>query len=386
VLLAETHAQPSARRGLLFTNPIRLIVTHEARDVVPCLEELDRELSCGRHVAGFLAYEAACGLHPKLDRAAASGGAPLVWFGVFGAPRELDSPQLDAELKSRAGSDAPRVTRVRFDTTPRAYAQSFEQIQYHLTAGDSYQVCHSIRCHFELEQGSPAALFELLSRRQRTAYSALIETGERAILSLSPELFFKRRGDRIELKPMKGTAPRGRSESEDEALALELASSPKTRAENVMIVDLLRNDIGRVARIGSVCVPALFAVERYETLLQMTSTITATLLADIGLRELLQALFPCGSIVGAPKLRTMQIIADLEPAPRDVFCGSIGYATPAGDACFNVAIRTASIDRAGAGTLGVGGGVVVDSSCESEYAECLLKAEFLLAAARSSSG
>jgi para-aminobenzoate synthetase/4-amino-4-deoxychorismate lyase len=331
----------------------------------------------GHHVAGFLAYEAGYALHPKL--AALSYRAPgehLVWFGVFDAPRELHGAEVEAWLSARASGRAASVSPLAFDRGLADHARDFSVIQQHLRAGDSYQVCQSLRARFEL-RGSPAALFQRLRRAQPTAYSAWIDSGEYDLLSVSPELFFRKTGERVELKPMKGTAEPGRDAAEDHEIAARMRQDPKTRAENVMIVDLLRNDIGRLARAGSVRVPELFAVERFASVLQMTSTITAELEPEIGIEGLLGALFPSGSVTGAPKLRTMEIIHALEPSPRGIFCGSIGYVTPQNDACFNVAIRSAFIDDDGQGVLGVGSGVVVDSNAAAEHAECLLKARFL---------
>jgi para-aminobenzoate synthetase/4-amino-4-deoxychorismate lyase len=196
-------------------------------------------------------------------------------------------------------------------------------------------------------------------------------------VSVSPELFFRKTAGTVQLQPMKGTAAPGKDAAEDAQLAQRMRTDPKTIAENVMIVDLLRSDIGRLAKPGSVRVPELFAVQRFAHVLQMTSSITAEVEPSLGLGQLLESLFPCGSVTGAPKLRTMQIIHELEPSARGIFCGSIGYVTPRNDACFNVAIRSACVDGAGEGVLGVGSGIVVDSVAEAELAECRLKARFL---------
>lgn len=342
------------------------------------LEQAERAIAEGHYVAGFLAYEAGYGLHPKL----APLGVPeprehLVWLGVFDEPRELRGSAV-SERSSRGA--VASVSDLRFDTGAAEHALDFERIQAHLRAGDSYQVCQSLRARFRVH-GSAPSLFEKLRRVQPTAYSALVDTGDYSLVSLSPELFFQKSGSRVELKPMKGTAAPGASASEDRTIAERMRQDEKTRAENVMIVDLLRNDIGRLARPGTVQVPELFAVERFGSVLQMTSTITAEVAPSLGLSELLTALFPSGSVTGAPKLRTMQIIHELEASPRGIFCGSIGYATPNNDACFNVAIRTLCVDSDGTGVLGVGSGVVVDSQADAEFQECLLKARFLANAA-----
>jgi para-aminobenzoate synthetase/4-amino-4-deoxychorismate lyase len=377
VLLVESHADPARERALLFERPQRLLTCREPSEVAACLREADAALRSGAYVAGFLAYEAGYGLHPKL--AGLSRAAPtehLVWLGVFSDLLELRGNSVGALLAATARGDRAVVSELRFDRDRAAHRRDFERIQSHLVAGDSYQVCQSLRGRARVE-GDHALLFERLRARQRTRYSALIETAEYSILSLSPELFFRKRGEHVWLEPMKGTAPATDDPAENAARVRALREDPKTRAENVMIVDLLRNDIGRLARPGRVTVPELFAIERFDEVLQMTSTIAAEIDPALGLYDLMRALFPSGSITGAPKLRTMEIIAELEQAPRGIFCGSIGYAAPNGDACFNVAIRSLCVARDGEAVLGVGSGVVVDSTSDAEYEECMLKARFL---------
>jgi para-aminobenzoate synthetase/4-amino-4-deoxychorismate lyase len=328
-----------------------------------------------------MAYEAGYGLLPKLAELPVPPSIEhALWFGVFERCQELRGREVDTWLRARRGGSVSRVTDLKLDRSRGEYRSDFERIQAYLHAGDSYQVCQSLRARFRVE-GSPAALFERLRAVQRTPYSALLETGDYSVLSLSPELFFRKRGAQVELKPMKGTAASGANPSEDAAIAERMRADPKTRAENVMIVDLLRNDIGRLANPGSVRVPQLFEVERFDQVLQMTSTITAEVDPPLGLSALMHSLFPSGSVTGAPKLRTLQIIHELESSARGIFCGSIGYVTPSGDACFNVAIRSLSVARDGAGVLGIGSGVVVDSQSDAELDECLLKARFLTDAA-----
>lgn len=377
VLLVESHRDPDQERALLFSSPERLISCRQPSDVRGCLDLLEGAVSQGRFVAGFLAYEAGYGLQPKLARLAPrTSGEHALWFGVFESQRELRGPEVAAWLAERAGREPASVSALRFDRDRAQYGSDFSRIQQHLRAGDSYQVCQSLRAHFDV-RGSAAALFARLRAAQLTQYSALIDTGEYSIVSLSPELFFRKRQGQVELKPMKGTSASGKDAAEDAAIADAMRSDPKTRAENVMIVDLLRNDVGRLAKPGSVRVPELFAVERFDSVLQMTSTITAEVEPSLGIAALMQALFPSGSVTGAPKVRTMQIIHELEPSARGIFCGSIGYATPENDACFNVAIRSLFVDRQGHGVLGVGSGIVVDSQSDAELDECLLKARFV---------
>lgn len=375
----ESHAEPSRERALLFTSPRRVIACRAPGEVPGALLLAERAVAEGRYVAGFLAYEAGYGLHPKLALLTPPPTREhALWLGVFDGVQELRGAAVAQFLD---GQGRASVSALRFDKADAEYAADFRRIQAYLHAGDSYQVCQSVRASFEV-RGSAAALFERLRRAQPTAYSALVDTGEYSLVSLSPELFFRKSGGDVELKPMKGTAAPGQDAAEDAAIAERLRADEKTRAENVMIVDLLRNDIGRLAVPGSVRVPELFAVERFASVLQMTSTITAQVEPSLGIGRLLSALFPSGSVTGAPKLAAMRIIHELEPSARGIFCGSIGYVTPQNDACFNVAIRSAYVDRAGQGVLGVGSGVVVDSRAEAELEECRLKARFLSDAAR----
>ncbi len=377
VLLVESHKDPDQERALLFQAPQRLICCRQPSDVLDALQLAESAVKNGSYVAGFMAYEAGYGLQPKLLGLIPHGfDEHALWFGVFDSQRELRGGEVGAWLAARSGNEPASVSTPSFDRHREQYRSDFEQIQAHLRAGDSYQVCQSLRAHFDVH-GSAVALFQRLRAAQVTPYSALIDTGEYSLVSLSPELFFRKTGGKVELKPMKGTARPGKDATEDARLAERMREDPKTRAENVMIVDMLRNDIGRIAKPGSVRVPELFAVERFDSVLQMTSTIVAQVEPALGLTSLMQSLFPSGSVTGAPKLRTMQLIHELEPTARGIFCGSIGYVTPTNDACFNVAIRSLFVDQQGRGRLGVGSGIVVDSDSDAELDECLLKARFV---------
>jgi para-aminobenzoate synthetase/4-amino-4-deoxychorismate lyase len=367
-------------RGLLFARPAEVLAAHTAAEVPALLDALDRVTEEGRYAAGFLACEAGYALEPSVFTPPDPG--LLGWFGVYAAPERVTEADAGALL---AGAGAFRRGPPRFALERTAYEARVAAIRALIREGDVYQVNLTAPFRFAFE-GDPAGLYRAVRRRQRVPYGALLDTGERHVLSFSPELFFrlepapaKAGGRRITARPMKGTAPRGATPAEDDALAAALAADEKNRAENLMIVDLLRNDLARVSEPGSVRVPRLFETERYETVTQMTSTVTATLRAEAGLADVLRALFPCGSVTGAPKLRAMQRIRELEPGPRGVYCGAVGYAGPGG-AVFNVPIRTVEL-RGGEGRLGVGSGIVWDSTPEAEYAECLLKARFLLEAA-----
>ncbi|MDQ3606465.1 MAG: aminodeoxychorismate synthase component I, partial [Gemmatimonadota bacterium] len=256
------------------------------------------------------------------------------------------------------------------------YRASIERIREWIAAGDSYQVNYTLRLRAPF-RGDDLALYSRLCRAAGAAYCAYLRIPAFSILSASPELFFRWAAGELELRPMKGTRPRGRWPAEDHALAAELLASAKERAENLMIVDLLRNDAGRISRFGSVEVPRLFEVERYPTVHQLTSTVRSRTQPGATLTEVLRALFPSGSITGAPKVRTMQIIRTLEETPRGVYTGAIGFVSP-GEAVFNVAIRTLVFDHASAEVeLGVGGGITYDSEAEAEYRECFAKAAFV---------
>ena len=373
----------SGRRGArVFRDPVRQIVARAHAEVPAALDALDAALADGLHVAGMVSYEAGEALAPVVFDARPSP-VPLVWFGAYRGTTEVDALEVGAGLPASA---AP-VEGPAFALSRDAYRDAVAAVKRHIRAGDVYQVNLTAPIRFGYH-GDPLALYAALRRRQSVAYGAYLRCPGAAVASVSPELFF--RIDReatneiggagartITARPMKGTAPRAASTRADDALARALRESPKDRAENLMIVDLLRNDLARVSETGSVRVPALFEAERYETVTQMTSTVAATLRPDAGLADVLRALFPCGSVTGAPKLRAMQLIRELEGGPRGVYCGAIGHAAPDGTAAFNVAIRTAVVGDDGGGRYDVGSGIVWDSDADAEYAECQLKAQVL---------
>jgi para-aminobenzoate synthetase/4-amino-4-deoxychorismate lyase len=315
----------------------------------------------------MLSYEAAPAFDPVMKTRETSE-LPLAWAVVFATPFEdLDSVE---DQGYEVGAWKPLVSRADF-------SESISRIREFIAAGDTYQVNYTFPLVASFK-GDAHSWFRDLCRAQGAEYCAYFDLGRFRILSVSPELFFEQEGRTVRTRPMKGTIRRGRWAEEDLLMANQLAASAKDRAENVMIVDLLRNDLGRVAEIGSVNVTRLFELERYETLWQMTSTIEARLRAEVTFPELMARLFPCGSITGAPKIRTMEIIRDLEPFPRGVYTGALGFLRPDGSSVFNVAIRTIVIDtNTGMATFGVGGGITYDSTAEREYEECLVKSSFL---------
>lgn len=350
-----------------FDNPAQIYVARTTKEVVNAIRLVERETAAGRWVALMLAYEAA----PAFDNTLAVHTAtdfPLAWVAVFDHPSTERVIPLSPDITCSEWRSAVPKT---------AYAESIRRIRAYIEAGDTYQVNYTFPLTAQFE-GDALGWFQELGRAQGAGYCVYLDLGEKKILSLSPELFFEREGDKLRTRPMKGTMPRGRWLEEDEAMKQALAASEKNRAENLMIVDLLRNDLGKISKAGSVRVSSLFQVERYRTVHQMTSTIESIAKPGVGLWEVLQALFPCGSVTGAPKIRTMGIIRELEPHPRRAYTGAIGLVKPGGDCVFNVAIRTVVLDTdTGEAIANVGGGITYDSTPEGEYEECLTKAKFL---------
>ncbi|MDW8325801.1 MAG: aminodeoxychorismate synthase component I [Anaerolineales bacterium] len=360
----------AGNRWLSFGEPRACFSTRRLDEVLPLLRCAESEVERGAYLAGFISYEAAPAFDPALA-AHPPGEFPLIWLGVFDAAQVQPLPELPPF------SGAFQLGEWQATVSEAEYAEAIARIKAEIAAGRTYQVNYTYRLRAPFS-GEPRALFAQLADAQRAAYSAYVDIGRFVLCSASPELFFERTGRTVRAKPMKGTAARGRTLAEDEAQARRLHHDPKNRAENVMIVDMLRNDLGRVAETGSVRVPALFETERYPTVWQMTSTVIAETRASLA--QLLAALFPCASVTGAPKRSTMHIIRALEATPRRAYCGAIGFVLPEGRAQFNVAIRTVLIDRAlGQAEYGVGSGVVWDSNAADEWAECQVKSRVLRA-------
>lgn len=357
------------QQWLCFQQPEQIIEAHDLEEVVPCLQQLETTIN-QHHLygAGFISYEASRAFDSALETHEPSA-LPLLWFGLYQQPELIQLPA-PTTTEDYLLDWRPMVTR-------EEYKRAIASIKEHIARGETYQVNYTMRLQAPFK-GNSWELFLKLVQSQQADYGAYFENDRFALCSASPELFFRLSGDRLTSRPMKGTAERGLTLAEDEAMAQWLQSSEKNRAENVMIVDMIRNDIGRVAHIGSVRVPSLFDVERYPTLWQMTSTVTGTTAA--ALSEIMAALFPCASITGAPKARTMGIIRDLEATPRGIYTGCIGFVSPHREAQFNVAIRTVLIDKASdRAEYGVGGGIVWDSVSADEYGECQVKARVLTA-------
>ena len=352
---------------LLFSQPVEIITTNGVSEVRSCLRDVQSAVTKGLYAAGFVSYEAAPALDPSLT-VRSDASLPLVWFGLFNAP--VVGPEPTLRTFHHSGWE-PSIQRSRYDG-------DIARIREAISRGDSYQVNYTLRLRARFE-GDDYAWYRRLAAAQRARYCAYLNLGRYRILSTSPELFFHRRGPSIVARPMKGTMKRGRWLEEDDDLGLQLISSEKNRAENVMIVDLVRNDLGRIAETGSVEVTKLFELERYPTLWQMTSRIQATLPPHTTLEDVFAALFPSGSVTGAPKVSTMKVISELEDSPRNLYCGAIGFVKPDGEATFNVAIRTVIIDsELSTAEYGIGGGITWASTSADEYQEALDKAAVLV--------
>lgn len=365
------QAQP-----VLFERPRRVIRAESAAEVMPALEALDRAARDGLWTAGFLSYEAGYALEPRLLPLMPEGRRlPLLAFGVYDEPLPGDALLAEAEAGAKAATAGLSVAEPGWSAAD--HAEAIARILDYIAAGDIYQA--NLTMQMRARRSGPAlGLYGALRARQPVGYGGFAALPDLpTLISRSPELFFGTDGQgRIETRPMKGTAPRASNPAHDAALRMELQQSLKNRAENLMIVDLLRNDISRICRIGTVRVPELFAIESYTTVHQMVSRVTGELVPGTSPSDIFRAIYPCGSITGAPKIRAMEIIRELEAGPRGAYCGAMGWIAPDGAARFNVAIRTLTLYGEDEVEFGVGGGIVADSTAEGEYEEALWKARF----------
>ncbi len=362
------------RFSFIFSN-FKDIVTFKPGDSLDLFfRKLEGYSKRGYWLAGYFSYEFGYFLEGAHRSLRLKGKTPLAWVGVCKKPKEISNKKKINRKCSRSLLDKPpyKVKNIRPNISQREYAGKIKKIKCYLEQGLSYQVNFTFKEKFDFK-GDIVSLYSDLRKAQPTSYSALINTREEKILSLSPELFFRIDNSKIIARPMKGTIKRGDTEEEDSQSKADLRESKKVRAENLMIVDLLRNDLGRVSSL--VRAPRLFNIEKHPTLYQMTSTIEGKLKKNLTLKEVFSSLFPCGSVTGAPKIKTMQIINKLEKEPRGIYTGAIGYISPKAKCCFNVAIRTVQIKK-NKGELGIGGGIVYDSKPKAEYEEALLKAKF----------
>jgi para-aminobenzoate synthetase / 4-amino-4-deoxychorismate lyase len=357
----------------LYRNPIRTVSAVSSAELSALFEDLRVAQQAGHHVAGYLAYEAGYALQNVTAVKAAGSHEPLAWFGIF---EDYQSVGADAIASLLPPAEGAYLSPIRPGIERKSYADCFTKVQEYIRAGDIYQANLTFRAIAQYA-GDPLALYAAIRPNAAAGYGGVIWTGKRWFLSFSPELFFALKDGRVTTKPMKGTARRLTDSAQDSQAAAQLQADPKQRAENLMIVDLLRNDLSRVCQAGSVKVPDLFRIESYPTVHQMTSTVTGALNPGRDAVDLLQTIFPCGSITGAPKIRAMEIIDEIEDSPRGIYCGSIGRIDAGGDAAFNVAIRTFSLnEQTKQLSLGLGSGIVADSDMADEWAECLAKGGF----------
>lgn len=369
--ISPDPATPPLRAA--FRSPCRVLVAESIGEVRAVLDEVQAQAAAGRWCVGFVAYEAAPAFDPALLVHPPLAG-PLAWFGVFEAP----APWPDS---GAAGGISPALVDWQVPLHAAAARAAIDDIHRRILAGEVYQINHTARMLGRLREGGASALFAALQRAQPGTYAAFIDTGADRILSVSPELFFDWQPDgRILMRPMKGTAARGATPAEDVARAAGLRASEKERAENLMIVDLVRNDLSRIADLHSVTVPRLFHTEPLPTVWSMTSDVQARTRPGTTLADVFAVLFPCGSVTGAPKVRAMRTIRALEPDPRGVYCGAVGVVRPGGAATFNVAIRTVQIDAAGGVRCGIGSGITIDAGFDGEWAEWRHKAAFVIRA------
>lgn len=384
----------------IYREPAELVVARQPHEVSAALTRIEALAAEGLHLAGYMAYEAGLALESRLahllpQRTGATG--PLVWFGAFSSYETIPAAEVPEWLERHAQPGPVGIGPLEPQISTGDYEKAFNRLQQAIEAGDIYQSNQT----FPLAgpwHGDPLALYAAIRPAAAAGYGGVVCDGSHWLLSFSPELFFTLEGSRITVRPMKGTRPRGRDAGEDAALRADLSASVKDRAENLMILDLMRNDISRVAEPGSVRAENPFAIESYPTVHQMVSTVCAELAPNKSAVDILRALFPCGSITGAPKIRAMELIAEVEAEARGPYCGSIGRIDPTGDAAFNVAIRTLrlspeSVDQSGSGSnrsggravLGVGSAVVADSQALPEWRECLVKGGFVRESAGASS-
>lgn len=372
VLLETNLVDDKNKSSFLFSEPEDELVFNVGDDVVDFFNKIEEYRVQGKYLAGYFTYEFGFFLESAFKDIVKEScfDEPLVWLGVF-SKTLVPKKERTENISINNLSFNKLIPSLNYSN----YLSAFSKIKEELLAGNSYQINFTFKEKFKVNVSS-YELYKKLCKHQPTAYNAYIKDGRKTILSFSPELFFHRKGNEILVKPMKGTRTRGQNKAEDNALRNELAVHKKDRAENVMIVDLLRNDLGRISTKGSVTAKSLFDIEEHSTVFQMTSSISSQLKKGVKWLDIFKSLFPCGSVTGAPKISSMKIIKDLEEGSRGVYCGAIGYIGPNNDACFNVAIRTIEVKDKIA-VMGIGSGVVVDSEPENEYQECLDKAKFL---------
>lgn len=377
LFLENNRGTNISEAAYFYENPIEIISVINPEDIEQGLLKIQEAIDEKYHVAGWISYEAGFCFEKTLKSLFAKKyNYPLIHMGVYEKRRVLNIQDAEDYWQKHHNTTAYDLSDIRLNLNYERYKDAFDKVQGYLNSGDIYQVNFTQKALFDF-LGSTRSFFASLRNAQQVEYAAYIESDDLTILSLSPELFVQKKGNKITTKPMKGTIRRGRTVDEDETNVWSLLHSDKERAENLMIVDLLRNDLSKLAIKSSVNVSRLYEIEKYRTLFTMTSTINANLDNKYSAIELLKSIFPCGSVTGAPKIRAQQIIHELEKQERGIYTGAIGYFTPEDDMCFSVPIRTITIDKFGKGELGIGGAIVADSKPENEYNECLLKADFV---------
>ncbi|MBU0481384.1 MAG: aminodeoxychorismate synthase component I [Proteobacteria bacterium] len=384
VFLETVRVSEDNQHSFLFLDPVEKLICRAEDDPIAYLDKVQAKMAQGFYVVGWLAYEFGYKLEPVLSILMQPEDGIVAELGVYRFPHVFDHasgrftgnvPGLQ-DSAEKSSPKEPVIEGVSFSQEKEDYLQNIARIKSFIETGDTYQVNYTLKLLFEYS-GADASLYRALRRNQSVSYGAFIRSGNRRIMSFSPELFFRKKGNICQVRPMKGTMRRAPDPETDLLIGGSLAHDVKNRSENVMIVDLLRNDLGRLCRMGTVDVLSLFDVETYETLHQMTSSVRGELRPEVGLADLFRAIFPCGSVTGAPKIRTMEIIRELEADSRGVYTGGIGFFTPGGDAVFNVPIRTVVLDGM-KGEMGIGSGIVYDSDPEREWEECSLKGRFLV--------
>ena len=374
VFLETNRFDKNNSHSYLFFSPIKIISCYKLEEVKDSLLRVQDFVSKGYYAAGFISYEAGFSFEEALEHLGIDSDFPLLWFGVYKRPAIISHKE---KINLSQKKSKYEIQNLKPNISKGKYIDDIERIKDFIREGETYQVNYTFKYKFDFS-GSIFSLYEDLKSKQSVSYSALVNTRKHSIVSLSPELFFRKHGSQVEVKPMKGTSERGRNIEEQRRNMEALSQSLKNRSENIMIVDLLRNDLGRISKSGSVKTEKLFEVEKYETLLQMISVVKSRLRENVSVYDLFKAIFPSGSVTGAPKISTMRIINSLENKPRKIYTGGIGFFAPNGDSVFNVAIRTVLINnKTKKGEMGIGSGIVMDSDAEREFEECKLKADFM---------
>jgi para-aminobenzoate synthetase/4-amino-4-deoxychorismate lyase len=378
-LLENSRAHQGEAGSMLFWGALQHITARDEPGLRRAFEELESHRRAGHFLCGYMTYEAGYFLADKKGFRLSKLGEhslPLLSFFAFSHCERLDREQVGQLLRA-AGDGAPcAIHSLELEESEQRYCSKIERIRRYIRDGDTYQVNYTLKYRFGYD-GKPLGLYSELRERQKVEYGSYLNFPEVRVVSLSPELFIRKDGERLTSMPMKGTARRGATADEDQSIIQALRDDPKTISENVMIVDLLRNDIGRLAKPGSVRVRNLFEIQTFQTVHQMISTVEGTVSSEVTIGDVFRQLFPCGSITGAPKLRTMEIIEELEESPRGIYTGAIGYITPNNDFCFSVPIRTIVSTVDSQAELGIGSGIIHEAVAKAEFSECLLKARFL---------